>query len=565
MDSARTPVWRDAALAAAIALLLSAIWAMRDWAALSALHLPDTDDVVRLQQIRDWLGGQAFADLAQHRLGIGGVEMHWSRLPDLVPAAIIALLTPLMGAHGAELAAVIAWPASLFVAALILTGSIARALGVSAPVAIIVGALAYPASALFLPGRIDHHGLQMVLLLLLVRALLGHGSWSRGVAAGLASAASLLIGMETAPLLAAGGAVLTVRWIAARPGEAARMAGYGVALSAALAAAALLLRTSGWAYPACDGFAAPMWRAAQIGALAPLALAALSPFLTVLRVRLAVTGLVCTGAVVAALALSPACLRPYGGVDPVLARIWLANVAEAQPLLAAPLAHAVGYAGLLLAGLGATLWMARRSGKAEWLILGGFQLVSLLITLVQLRGAYAGAILAAPALAGLIAAARGRGTLALACAWIASAGLLYPIAGAVLLRGGEPQAAAECDARAVLSVLARLPRGTVAAPMDLGAYALAATPHRVLAAPYHRNAAGNRALYRLLLATPEAAHRQAVQLRLDYLVDCDGANGELGSPPQSSLLAAMRGGRPPAWLRLLPGENGGARIYAIAR
>jgi len=126
MDSARTPVWRDAALAAAIALLLSAIWAMRDWAALSALHLPDTDDVVRLQQIRDWLGGQAFADLAQHRLGIGGVEMHWSRLPDLVPAAIIALLTPLMGAHGAELAAVIAWPASLFVAALILTGSIAR-------------------------------------------------------------------------------------------------------------------------------------------------------------------------------------------------------------------------------------------------------------------------------------------------------------------------------------------------------------------------------------------------------------------------------------------------------
>lgn len=565
MDSARPRIWRDAALAAAIALLLSAVWAMRDWAALSALHLPDTDDAVRLQQIRDWLGGQAFIDLAQHRLGIGGVEMHWSRLPDLAPGAIIALLTPLTGAHGAELAAVIVWPALLFVAALLLTGSIARALGASAPVAIVIGALAYPANALFLPGRIDHHGLQMVLLLLLVRTLLGRGSWLKGGAAGVASAASLVIGMETAPLLAAGGAVLTIRWIAAGAGEPARMAGYGAALSVALGAAGVLLRTSGWDYPACDGFAAPAWRAAQIGALAPLALAALSPLLTVLRVRLAVTGLFCTGAVVAALAFSPACLRPYGGVDPALARIWLANVAEAQPLFAAPLAHAIGYAGLLLAGLGATLWMARRSGKAEWLVLAGFQLMTLLIMLAQLRGAYAGAILAAPALAGLIAVARERGTLALAGAWIASAGLLYPIAGAALSHGGEPEAVAGCDAHAALSALARLPRGTVAAPIDLGAYAVAATPHRILAAPYHRNTAGNRALYRLLLSGPEAAQRQAVQLRLDYLVDCDGAYGELGTPPRGSLLAAMREGRPPLWLRPLPGGSESAGLYAIAR
>jgi len=565
MDSARPRIWRDAALAFAVALLLSAVWAIRDWAALSALHLPDTDDVVRLQQIRDWLGGQAFGDLAQHRLGLGGVEMHWSRLPDLAPAAIIALLTPLTGAHGAELAAVTVWPGLLFVATLVLTGSIARALGVSAPVAIVIGALAYPANTLFLPGRIDHHGLQMVLLLLLVRALLRRGSWLKGVVAGVASAASLIIGMETAPLLAAGGAVLTIRWIAARPGEAARMAGYGLGLSAALTAAALLLRTSGWDYPACDGFAAPAWRAAQIGALAPLALAAVSSFLTFLRVRLAVAGLLCTAVVVAALALSPACLRPYGGVDPVLARIWLANVAEAQPLSAAPLAHMIGYAGLLLAGLGATLWMARRSGKVEWLIPGGFQLMSLLIALVQLRGAYAGAILAAPALAGLIAVARERGTPALAAAWIASAGLVYPIAGAALAPESEVETTAGCDARSVLSTLARLPNGTVAMPMDAGAYALAATPHSVLAAPYHRNTAGNRALYRLLLSGPEAASGQAARLGLDYLVDCKGVYAELGTLPPGSLLAALRGGKVPPWLRPLPGGSDSARIYTIAR
>ncbi|MBX4390490.1 hypothetical protein K4H03_30875, partial [Mycobacterium tuberculosis] len=76
----------------------------------------------------------------------------------LVPGAIIALLTPLLGAHGAELVAVMLSPMLLFAAALRLIASIARRLDVPAPVAVVVAALAYPASALFLPGRIDHHG-----------------------------------------------------------------------------------------------------------------------------------------------------------------------------------------------------------------------------------------------------------------------------------------------------------------------------------------------------------------------------------------------------------------------
>lgn len=566
MDTAQIREWRDAALAAAVALLLCTVWAMRDWAALSALHLPDTDDVVRLQQVRDWLSGQAFADLAQHRLGIGGVEMHWSRLPDLVPASIITLLTPFTGAHVAELTAVIAWPALLFMLALALTGSIARALGTSAPTAIVVAALAYPASTLFLPGRIDHHGLQLVLLLGLVRALLGRGSWQKGAVTGLVSAASLVIGMETVPLLAIAAVVLAVRWIAEGTGEGGRLAGYGLALSAGLAAAALLLRTSGWSYPACDGFAAPLWRAAQLAALAPLGLALLTRRLPGRKARLVAAGLLGAIAAGAALAVSPSCLRPYGGVDPMLARVWLANVAEAQPLPRAPLAQAIGYAGLLLAGLGATIWMWWRSSRAEWLIVGAFQFMSLLIAFAQLRGAYAGAMLAAPALAGLIAAARARGTAALAAAWIASAGFVYPLAGAALLRDRDTTPSeARCDGKAAVAMLSKLPQGMVAAPVDLGAYVLAATPHAVLTAPYHRNGEGNRALYRLLLSAPEVAYREASHLGLDYLVDCPGAHGELEALPPNSLLAALRVGTPPPWLHPLPTGSEGARAYAVRR
>ncbi len=559
MGDTRSSIWRDNAMAAALALLLAAVWAWRDWAALSALRLPDTDDVMRLQQIRDWLAGQRFGDLAQHRLGAAGLEMHWSRLPDLVPGAIIAMLTPVMGAHAAELVAVMLWPLLLFAAALMLVAAIARRLAVSAPVAVVVAALAYPASALFLPGRIDHHGLQLVLLLILVRAVIGPGGWRSGGAAGAASVASLVVGMETAPFLALGGGALVLRWVADGAGERLRLLGYGAALVVGLALAALLFRTSGWSVVTCDAFAAPLWRAAQVAAVAPLALGLVTRRMVSPRARLIMALVVVDVAVVAALALSPACLSPYGGVDPLLERLWLGRVAEAQPLFAAPLDHAIGYVGLALAGLAASVWQWRRTREPGWAVLGAVQLAALALALVQLRGIYAGTLLAAPGLAALIVYARERGALALAAAWIASAGFVYPALGSLV---APPPPAATCDGGAVLAQLGAQPTGTVAAPIDLGAYALAETRHRVLAAPYHRNAQGNLAVYRLIDLPLGAAHAEAKRLRIDLIADCGGAWDELGAPPAGSLRAALRAGTPPVWLApVAPG----ARVYRVAR
>lgn len=559
MGAGRSTVWRDNAMAAALALLLAAVWAWRDWGALSVLRLPDTDDVMRLQQIRDWLGGQGFGDLAQHRLGAVGLEMHWSRLPDLVPGTIIAVLTPVTGAHAAELVAVILWPLLLFAAALMLVAAIARRLAVSAPVAVIVAALAYPASALFLPGRIDHHGLQLVLLLILVRAVIGPAGWRSGVAAGAASVASLVVGMETAPFLALGGGVLVLRWIADGAGERLRLLGYGAALVFGLALAALLFRTSGWSVATCDAFAAPLWRAAQVAAVAPLALALSGRWLETKQTRLIAAALLGSAAVIAGLALSPACLSPYGGVDPLLERLWLGRVAEAQPLFAAPLDHAIGYVGLALAGLAATAWQWRRTRETGWVVLAGFQLAALALALVQLRGIYAATLLAAPGLAALIAYARERGALALAAAWVVSAGFVYPALGSLV---APPPPVATCDGGAVLAQLRAQPAGTVAAPIDLGAYALAETRHRMLAAPYHRNAQGNLAVYRLIDLPVGAARVEARRLRVDLIADCGGAWDELGAPPAGSLRAALRAGTPPEWLSpVAPG----ARVYRVAR
>src|SRR5690348_13799793 len=86
-----SPLWQRyglmVALYAGIAVLI-----------IGAMHFPfatdyvgeDSDDVMRLVQVRDLIAGQGWFDLTQHRLGLeGGTPMHWSRLVDLPIAALI--------------------------------------------------------------------------------------------------------------------------------------------------------------------------------------------------------------------------------------------------------------------------------------------------------------------------------------------------------------------------------------------------------------------------------------------------------------------------------------------
>ena len=534
----------DALIAASLAFVLSAIWAWRDWGNLSALRLPDTDDIMRLQQIRDWLAGQSYFDLAQHRLD-GGLQMHWSRLADLVPGAINAVLTPLAGAHAAELTAILIWPDLLFALALFLTIRIARLLGgerIAATAGVVAG-IAYPATTIFLPGRIDHHGLQIVLLLAALLAMLGPGVRQRALA-GLACAASLAVGLETAPLLGVIGLVALIDWIVRIDEDGERLAGFATGAFVGLVVARVAFAGSNWTYPACDGFTLDLWTAALILTAVPIMLAGTSAFLTTFRHRL-VAAIVGGGfALGLALTRSPDCLAPYGHVDPLLARLWLHRVGEAQSMLAAPAATVIGYTGVMLAGLAATLWQCYRTRARGWLILAALQVAALAITAVQLRGAYAGAMLAAPGLAAVIAAARARGGARLAGAWLASAGMLYPIAAQALVRHtAEPAPRpGDCASPAALAALAALPTGTVIAPIDTGPAILATSRHRVLAAPYHRDTAGNLAMFRLYRGAAGDAAQVADAARATYVMACSDLPGR--DDPRSAAAALATGALP---------------------
>lgn len=561
MNGTARSAWIDALLATLLAVMLTAAWAWRDWANLAALRLPDADDVMRLQQIRDWLGGQAFADVTQYRLGADGVAMHWSRLADLVPAGIVRLLEGMVGRHDAEVVAVIAWPAMLLAAAIALVGRIARTVGGSAIArpAMIVAAVAYPASTVFVPGRIDHHNLQVVLALIATLMLVRPGSLKTGVVAGAAASLSIVVGMETAPLLAVVGTVMVVDWVLGGATARNRLLGFGVALLAMTLASSMVFGTTAWGYAACDGFTAIASRAMMIVSLAPIGLALAGSGASV-RQRLGL-GVASGLAVGAALAVgAPQCLSPYGGVDPLLKFLWLGRVGEAQPLFAAPLAVAIGYAGLTLAGIGAGAWQAWRTRSRGWMVLLALQLGALAVTVVQLRGAYAGAILAAPALAALIVSARRAGAVPLAGAWLASAGMLYPLAAEAMAPTVLPtRGGASCTAPDLIDALGALPTGRVMAPIDTGGPAIAATRHRLIAGAYHRDGAGNLAMYAFYRGSPKAAAAIVRDWRVSYVVACDGFPG-VAAPFANQLQA----GRAPAWLHEVARVPSGGRIFAVA-
>ena len=356
-------------------------------------------------------------------------------------------------------------------------------------------------------------------LLVLVEAVLAR----RGLVAGLTAAAMLAIGLETAPMVAV--AMLAIMLDYAADGEARRAFGrFGAALGGATLLWLLVARPDYWPSGWCDGFT-PASSDATLVAAGWFLLVALAP----VKHRSTAGALLAIPAILLGWRGSAVCATgPYGPVDPLVARLWLAHVEEARPLFADGIGHALAFGGLAAVSLLAGAAMAWRTRSRGWIILFGFQLVAMAVTLTQIRGATIAAALAAPVLSAMIGAARGRkAALLTTAAWILSAGLVWNAAGRLLdarvaVAGGGSAGGASCTSPETLAQLAALPPGLMIAPVDAGAYLIGATNHRVLAAPYHRNNAGNRAAYDFWLAGADAARAEAVSLRADYVLSCPG-------------------------------------------
>jgi hypothetical protein len=103
------------------------------------------------------------------------------------------------------------------------------------------------------------------------------------------------------------------------------------------------------------------------------------------------------------------------------------------------------------------------------------------------------------------------------------------------------------------------------APIDMGSDILAQTRHSVLAAPYHRNNHGNRALVDAMMADPAAARKMVADSGAAYVIFCP-AMPELEIYAKASpggLASALLSGKAPDWLMPDPIAGSPYRIYKL--
>jgi hypothetical protein len=569
------------ALLLVIAWLLVAFQLLAQHWADTALTLHDTDDAMRLAQMRAFLAGQGWFDLHEARVQPPlGYDSHWSRLIDLGLCALFLVCALFADPALAERLMRTVWPLLWLLPTLI--GMVAIAWRIAgreaALVALLLAILGLPAYQQFPPGRIDHHNVQIALSLLALAATV----WSDRLrwcacAAGALTGLALGIGLECLPYLAACGAAFALRYLFDRTAAEALRA-YGLSLAAATSAAFLVsVGPAHWNARVCDAIAINLVAGVVAGSL-QLALAGALPSARI-AVRAAWVASAGATALAVLLMLEPRCLGgPYAMMDPAVWPIWLAEVREMQPL--ARVLHTAPLTGMAIAtfpavALAAMLVLARDMRRDfAFLATSAAFVLACATTLAAIKTFSYAMWLGMPLVAALalrLFAALQLRSLAIR---FAAALLMTPAAlsaGVISIANAagfdDKEDFARPERQACLRIanyapLARLPAGLVLTDIDYGPALLALTPHAVLAAPYHRLSPGILMAHRALSAPPQAARALVAASRADYVMTC-GPRGPVGlsdAERSASLWGRLQAGAVPDWLTL-EATDGPFRVY----
>jgi hypothetical protein len=528
----------------------------------------DPDSLMRLIEVRDWLGGQSWFDLQQYRIGPdGGVAMHWSRIGDLLPALCIIAFKPWLGLAKAEWFAQIIIPLLLLLPVIWLILAIARNLaGRAADLpAMVVVLMSQGMLTLYGPGSIDHHNLQLLAVLVLLWACTGVRGWRSGLIAGTAICFSLVIGIETAPHIAAVLLATTVLWILSPAEEADFLRGLGAGLLFGAGLLMLLFMPRPWTGSYCDSWTLPLfWLVAGSGALFLIAGQLYRNVqttnglpITGRGLAILVPGLLLLTAVLWAY---PACRQHPGGNDPILWTYWMNEITENKSIwsIMRDESFAQGYIYLAAAPtcIVAALWLMARHGHQyrHWLAPVAATSAALAITLLHVRGQALLAGCSAGLAAALIAEMRQYKDIRRTLGWL----LFMPYSYMVLcFYLGQLSNKAEeqsytvnyCQAEEVLTRLKTLPKSRFIIPLMAEAPVLAATEHTSLGATYHRNVVGNHTMLTLMLAEPSTARQQLKLNKVDYILYCPGYSIDtIARDKADSFAATLKQAAPPAWL-----------------
>ena len=547
----------------------------------------DPDDSMRLVQVRDFLAGQGWFDVSQHRVNppLGG-PMHWSRLVDLPIAGLILLFRPLLGAALAERMACLIVPLlllggvwfALFRATRLLAGPV---------IALIATALLIGTFGVLIqlaPMRIDHHGWQIWMAALALCGALHPQVRRGGLLAGGAMALWLHISSEGLPYAALLGALFALRFML-RAEEWPRLLSYVLLLTAG--SLLLLFATHGWApsfLPYCDAMSPPYY-------LPLLAIAAILPIARRLLPDSipgrAATAMLAGGAgAILFLFVAGPCLRgPFAALDPLVYKVWYLNVEEGRPIWKQdlPMAGLVLLTPLVgLVGSALAAWRSSdRTGMSGWLSMLLLQGGALAVAILVLRAASIAHLFALPGIAWMLYHAyrhvRAHFAPVPGVAAAMALALLTPTGiGMAWMHVTKGEAATDtsrdadadlCVRADRLRVLGALPAATIFAPIDLGPAILAGTHHNVVATGHHRNAAGMVALLRGYLAPPDEARAIVADTGATYVAYCPGLREtvHMARTSPGGLSAQLQRGTVPAWLQPVPPKGlAPLRLYRVA-
>ena len=357
----------------------------------------DNDDIMRLVEVRDLLGGQGWFDMMQYRLGLAdGTLMHWSRLVDLPIAATIKFFSLFMAMPLAEGVAATVWPLLVSLLLFVPLGLAGRRIGgvVTLHLALGIGAIFVFTNIKFQPGALDHHNVQLALAMW-VTAMLVDPQYRRSsyAVAGIAAALAIAVGAETVPFVAAACICVVLQWAWHGRSFAGAAKAFGLCLTLAISAAFFAtVPPYRYAVVTCDNLSFGFYSLTAIGGAGLFILASLPlPDKRLLRFgMLAVAGV---ALLAAARAIAPECLgNPLANLDPLLVELWLTGVSEARSIVAETrdTPELVGGCGELsgsqLAELVCIARIACRSKVETHVVLLVLLLVSFAVAAIQVRG-----------------------------------------------------------------------------------------------------------------------------------------------------------------------------------
>ncbi len=547
------------------------------WGAIQGFVLNDTDDNMRIAQVRAWLNdGQGWYDLRQYKLDYPeGANIHWSRLVDLPLAGLILLgRLFLTGPQAEQFAIAVAPMIPLLLLMVALTLITRRLVHPRAwPIAIACLFFAGSGFAQFAPTRIDHHGWQLALFALGLSGIADPKRARGGVTLGLATALSLSIGLEMLIYIVIAAAAMVLFWILDAD-ERKRLATYGAALAVGTALGFVIFASNDNRLPVCDALS-PVWLGdALLGGALLLGLAWWSP--ASWKARLG--GAAMAGLIVAGFhaAMFPQCLTRLEGVSDDTYRLWLSHVREARGLakmdwryisemLALPIASFAGWAllgwsvrkdlerlrrtiAVALPGIAATFllfWQVRTGPTAE---------------LMGIPGAVALIVLAVPRLSNSrFMLVRVFGVVLLV---LAAMGALVPLAIDKGFPKDPPDAREKklakanrsCPRLAAMAPLQKLPPATIFTFSDLSPRMIVITHHRGIIGPYHRN--GEAIVDSMLFFREDAANARRLvdKYRADYVMTCPWMSQStvFASETPKGFYMQLEKGQVPGWLQPVP-------------